>query len=283
MLIIVSVEPLFASNTQVVDTAFVNGEKRISKLVSQLIEVRFDDAKLDTLSKQVLNEFSLILQKNGSFEYPFDSILPVGKVVSDDKLLRIFTWFAIRSDGSHIQFGIIQYYSNSQKRVLLYPLTDKSNSIENPQSSTLTHDNWYGATYFDIVQSKNMYGQTYVLLGWDGNNIYTKKKLVESLVFSDKGIPKFGIPVFVMGREKFKRVIFEYSRFASMMLKYDDVQDIIVMDHLSPSKPVYDGNRQFYGPDLSFDALKNENGLWIYQPTIDYKPRDKKKRYKKHK
>jgi len=66
-----------------------------------------------------------------------------------------------------------------------------------------------------------------------------------------------------------------------MMLIYDTKFNMIVMDHLSPSSPVYNGDYQFYGPDLSFDALKFEDGLWIYESAIDYKPITKKRLFKK--
>ena len=164
----------FASNKEVVDSTFINDEKRISKLVAELIEIRFDDAKLDSLSKQIIEEFTIVLNKENSFDYPFDSIFPIAKVVSEDKLVRIFTWFAIRADGTHIQFGFIQYFSKIKKKTLIFPLIDKSDLIEYPENQALSTGNWYGATYYEIVQSKSIYGQTYVLLGWDGNNIYTK-------------------------------------------------------------------------------------------------------------
>lgn len=270
-----------ASNKEVVDTIFVNGERTISKLVSELIDIRFDDAKLDKLSKQITKEFEILLKHDGSFDYLFDSIFPVAKVISDDKLVRIFTWFAIRADGTHVHFGFIQYFSKSKGEVLLFPLIDNSGIIEDSENQSLSSNNWYGSTYYDIVQSKSIYGQLYVLLGWDGNDIYTKKKIVESLLFSEDNKVKFGIPIFVLNRLKSKRLIFEYSRMASMMLKYDKSHEMIVMDHLAPSKPVYNGNRQFYGPDLSFDALKFEDGYWVYYPTIDYKPIENKRRSKR--
>lgn len=273
--------PSFVSANQLLDSTLIEDEKRISQLVAELIEIRFDNEKLDKLSKQIVDDFGNVLKKDGAFEYPFDSIYPMGKVVSDDGLVKIFTWFAVRADGSHTHFGFIQYYSKSKKKVLLFPLIDKSDEIVEPETQSLSDKEWFGATYYQIVQSKSSYGTLYVLLGWDGNTIYTNKKVIESLVFSESGHPKFGKPVFASGKSKVKRIIFEYSRMASMMLIYDTKFNMIVMDHLSPSSPVYNGDYQFYGPDLSFDALKFEDGLWIYESAIDYKPITKKRLFKK--
>lgn len=260
------------------DSTLVDDEKRIALKVKELIETRFDDAKMKSLADDLMADFELVLKKEGAFHYPFDSLFPMGKVASNDGLLRVFTWYSIQADGSHIQYGLLQYDSKTKKQILNYPLVDKSAEIENPQSTSLSNENWYGATYYEIVESKSAYGKLYVLLGWDGHNIYSTKKVVESLVFTESGRPKFGKPVFVAENSKVKRIIFEYSRMASMMLKYNADFEMIIMDHLSPSKPIYNGNRQFYGPDLSYDGLKFEDGLWRYYPTIDYKPELNKKR-----
>jgi hypothetical protein len=165
--------------------------------------------------------------------------------------------------------------------VLLYPLIDKSDEIGDVANQNLSNENWFGATYYQIIDSKSTIGHLYVLLGWDGNTIYTSKKIIESLFFTESGRPKFGKTAFITDRTKVKRVIFEYSRMASMMLDYDKNLKMIVMDHLSPSKPMYMGNFQFYGPDLSYDAFKFEDGFWVYYPTIDYKPFSKPKWWKK--
>lgn len=263
-----------------IDSTLVNDEKRIASKIKELVEIRFDDAKMQQSANDLMSDFHEVLQKEGSFYYPFDSLFPMGKVVSQDGLLRIFSWYSVAADGSHVQYGLMQYYSKEKKKVLLYPLIDKSDEIEEPQNASLGNENWYGATYYEVVESKSAYGRLYVLLGWDGNNIYSTKKVVESLAFTESGRPKFGKPVFAADRSKVKRIIFEYSRMASMMLKYSTEFEMIVMDHLAPSKPIYNGNKQFYGPDLSYDGLKFEDGLWRYYPAIDYKPEFKKKRGK---
>jgi len=274
---------ILAAEKNVFDSSLVADEKYISKLSAELIEVRFDDVKLNTLSKQLSDYFEVTLKKEGSFNYPFDSIPSIGKIVSNDGLVRVFTWYAIRADGSHTHFGFIQYLNKANKEVLLFPLIDKSDEIQDVTNASLSVDNWFGATYYQIVEQKTNNGQLYVLLGWDGNTIYSNIKVIESLVFTESGRPKFGKPVFVLGKEKAKRIVFEYSRMATMMLSYDSESNMIIMDHLSPSKPIYQGDMQFYGPDLSYDALKYENDYWVYYPAIDYKPSSNKKHKKNSK
>jgi hypothetical protein len=45
--------------------------------------------------------------------------------------------------------------------------------------------------------------------------------------------------------------------------------NMIIFDHLSPSKPSYAGNYQYYGPDFSYDGLKFEQGIWELVENVD--------------
>ena len=65
------------------------------------------------------------------------------------------------------------------------------------------------------------------------------------------------------------RIVFEFSARAVFTLRYIAEQQMIIFDHLSPAKPEYLGDFQFYGPDSSFDGFKLENGKWIYVRDLD--------------
>jgi len=268
---------VFAQVDNAIDSMFCTKEHQLTDLLRDINDTKFNDVKIDTLNKKVLGIFGAVLQKKRAFEYSFDSILFVSKIVSEDKKIRFFTWAISYSDGTYKHFGFMQYYSEKQNKVLLFSLIDKSDSIKNIDNVTLSTDNWFGAMYYDIVQTKDYYGDLYVLLGWDGNNLFSKKKVIESLrVVNDK--PIFGLPVFIAGKEIRKRVIFEYSRMSSMMLKYDKSYKMIVFDHLEPSSYIYNGNYQYYGPDLTIDALKYNGDKWVYKQNIDYKPQGSRRK-----
>ena len=56
-----------------------------------------------------------------------------------------------------------------------------------------------------------------------------------------------------------------------MSILFENENDRIVMDHLSPLQPAYKDNRQYYVPDLSFDALEFTKGIWYYKSDVDVK------------
>ncbi len=259
---------------------FSEAEKKIAELARQLAAVRFNDSMLFRINSQLVNEFKSTLTREGAFDYGFDSIVNVGKVASDNGLLRIFTWNLVKADGKHQQFGFIQYYLKEEKIVLLHQLNDKSDSIDNPGTKTLSAENWYGAIYYQILEIADSRGIGYTLIGWDGNDLYTSKKVIDVLYFDEKGIPKFGAPIFQVEKKQTNRVIFEYSRMVSMLVRWDSDYKMIVMDHLAPNNSIYEGNYKYYGPDLSYDGLKYINDLWEYVPAIDYKKPNKKQHFR---
>jgi hypothetical protein len=83
----------------------------------------------------------------------------------------------------------------------------------------------------------------------------------------------FGMPVFEGDSERpnAKRIIFEYTRQASMLLNFDQNTASIVFDHLAPPAPGLKGRYDMYGPDMSYDAYKLVNGRWKFQEDLPLK------------
>lgn len=261
------------------DSALVQIEQQISELGAQLYNSRRDDVKSNAISEEILALFERAFENPLAFDYPFDSVFPVGKIESEKGELQIFTWNIILNNGESTHFGFLSYQNKGLQKT--YVLKDKTGTIENELTSTLTADEWLGANYYNIVEAKNQSGTHYVLLGWKGNNLHSNKKIIETLYFTESGKPKFGRSLIKLERKKLKRVVFEYSYMVDMFLKYDPDYDLIVFDHLSPDSGVEAGDRQFYGPDLSYDALKYNGDYWEYLPAIDYKMQSGKKRKKR--
>ena len=107
-------------------------------------------------------------------------------------------------------------------------------------------------------QKKNYY----TLLGWDGNNNKSSKRIVEILYFNENTQPIFGAPILKMNDGTRNRMILEYSQQASISIKYDHEKEYIIFDHLEPLDGVEYGMYEFYVPSLSYDGLTFKNGKW---------------------
>ena len=58
-----------------------------------------------------------------------------------------------------------------------------------------------------------------------------------------------------------------------MMLRFDEREELIVFDHLAPMEPKYEGDRSYYGPDFSYDALEFKKGKWILIENVELRNR----------
>lgn len=242
-------------------------------------------------NKKFLATWNEIIPDEKSFQYPFDSIKEVSRLVSPDKKFRIITWNVMKNDGTQAYFGFIQvnnviikktgwFKKTTTKEYQYFTLSDKSAAVKTPESYVADPAKWFGMLYYDIIINDDYY----TLLGWDGNDKITQRKFVDVLWFKPDGTPMFGKDVFKFPGKFAKRLMFEYSSEISMSMKYHPDRGQIVYNHLAPKDPdaALEGQYQFYGPDGSFDALSKKKGKWVYESDIDVrKPKDKNDNTKK--
>ncbi|WP_026898358.1 hypothetical protein [Daejeonella oryzae] len=218
------------------------------------------------------------LKISRSYNFSFDSLKSVSVQNSPDSRFRIFSWNVMNNDGSYRFYGTVQM-NNPDGKLEMFPLVDYSAGIKNPADTLTNNDKWYGAQYYKIIPVlNNVKTPYYILLGWKGNNIKSTKKVIDVLYFKD-GKAHFGMPVFDGDKDRpaQKRVIFEYTRKASMFLNFNLNEAMIVFDHLAPPDPKLNGRYELYGPDFSYDGYKLVNGRWKFVTDLELKnpPTDK--------
>jgi hypothetical protein len=243
-------------------------EIKLKGLFTGLTSGHMEQEKSAT-ADSIANLLITTLQLPGSFEYPFQTLSALGKVTSPDQHLRVFTWNVPSSDGTNTYYGLLQFRTGNDDAIRVYRLTDARSSISDPAMAALSRENWYGCLIYEIVENKQAGITWYTLLGFNPENLFISKKVIDLLWFNELHEPTFGKPVFHYQKRMLCRIVFEYSAKVTMSLKWNDKMNMIVFDHLSPAKPSYEGNYQFYGPDLSFDGLRFVKGIWECMEEID--------------
>jgi hypothetical protein len=273
----------------------VKAEDTLKVLGKIILNGESDFIKYDANEKFLTILESALINQN-SFDYTFDSLTTIARLVSPDKRFRIFNWNISKTDGTYEYFGFIQAWNKKKKKYILYPLTDNSDKITKPESQNLDNNNWYGAHYYKILYNKSGGKKYYTLLGWDGNDKLTQKKIIDVLVFNSNEKPIFGASIFKYNKKIQKRIIFEYSSTASMSLKYEEQymfsgkwkrrisfnqeeqysltgkkkRKMIIFDRLSPLDQSLDGQYQFYYPETNiFDAFIFRSGKWSLVKDVD--------------
>lgn len=244
-------------------------------------EVRYllPDEKKQAYADSIRKEFSQILHMEGAFYYPFDSLTKIGKITSNDSLVRVLTYNIRLKGGKYKYYGFILKRKNiNDEESKVFELTDKSDSIPDKQLEILplSNNQWYGASYYQIASYKDKRQTNYVLIGWNGYNSYINRKIVEILFFGKKGNPIFGKNVFQSDQKTVRRLIFNHSIKATMSCRFDSVLNAIVFDHLVPLSNIYQGMYEFYGPNGTYDGYFLKKSLWLFKEDIEPKnPRKK--------
>lgn len=242
----------------------------INQYVVKIESALFDNEK-EYINNNLINYFLDFLENPKSFDINYDSLKYISVLKSSDDLLRVFTWNLYFEDGSFKYFGFLQYKSKDKVKVFFlndkkYNFDEKDESIRRLYNS---NSEWYGAIYYGIITKKFNSTTYYTLIGWDGVDFLINRKVIEVLKFTRHDFPVFGGKNFKLGKVYADKLIFEYADRATMLLRYNEKRDIIVMDHLSPSEEKYRGLFEYYGPDFSYDALVFKRGYWELDSDID--------------
>ena len=243
----------YEDTLKVMAHTIMNGE-------SQTVKTEANNAFISTLQE--------VLQFERSFNYPFDSLKTISIRTSSDSKIRIYTWLLRKDNGNYQYFGFVHYKNKSKKRYEIITLNDNSENIRRPENEQLDNNNWYGALYYDIIYIKKKGRKYYTLLGWDGNNDISTKKIIDVMYFSGREKIKFGASIFKKGKTTTKRFIIEYNATSTISVKYEEKEKKIIFDHLIPMRKDLEGLHEYYIPDGTYNAMKYTNGKWEFKNDV---------------
>lgn len=252
----------------------------LSRISSEIWKQKSDSAKL-AANTVFLNVFNTVLKSDTLISFPLDSIYGITHVASSDAKMHLYTWNIPLKNGTNKYFGFIR--ANIDNPILI-PLVSHEYNNEDLSNQLMSHQNWYGALYYKLIQIKIEDKEAYTLLGWDGFTATSNRKIIDILTIDNKGIFQFGMPVFKTDQGMKSRVVMEYSEKANMLLRYDyqaimiqkkkkikrEMAWLIVMDRLIPMDPSMKGMRKYYIPvgDI-YDGFIFRNGYWSMVEDID--------------
>jgi hypothetical protein len=258
------------------DSTIYYNELKLEVLLNELRTATNNTEKVarNQKFKELLAE---TIELPGAMEYPFASLRTMGKISSPDNLVKLFTWNIEQDDFTQKYYCLILRYDEHKKEYQTSELVDNSGMMNNNPDDILDAEEWYGALYYQIIPFDKGSRTMYAVLGWDGYTTMTNRKLIDVLYFSGKN-PKLGSPVFRVGKETFKRIFYEHSEKCTMSMKYDETNDRILFEHMSPESPSLKGFYAYYVPDMTYDAFREKNGKWYLDEdviAVNKKTRDK--------
>lgn len=254
--------------------ALVSGKDYLSiqNMFDSIKECRIDSLKLE-IHQRINEKVSELLEDPSSFDEPFDQLVNLGKIYSDDHMVRVYTWSFPLEDKTFQYGGYVQY--KNKNKVTTTPLLIQGDPVLPAEEKKLDNNHWYGALYYRLFKVKKKKETYYIALGWSGLNAATDFKVIEPMQFSSNGkLQSLGKMVFKeTGRKAPYRIILEYNSEGKVTLDYTNQENRIIFDHLMPIEPIYTGIKSYYGPDFTYDAFLLKKGDWHFEENIDARNR----------
>lgn len=249
------------------NTSFSSYESQLKLLANQLVYGKSDAEKLNA-HEEFVETWDLILDNPKSIKYPFDSLETLFPILtSDDNKLRIINWHIPLDNNINQYHAIVQYYDNKKNYQVKY-LKPVLGEVKSANSLKLIDNQWIGALYYHLSSFKRGKKTFYLLLGWDGNDERSNKKIIDVLSVSSKSLV-FGAPIFRYKKQRLHRFILEYKEDAAVSVKYHKKSNQITFPNLIPINDDLEGLYDFYVPDGSVNSFELINGSFKYKEDIE--------------
>ncbi len=264
------------SDARIVELEYMSSEEEIlnipdlelAMMLESLMRSEGANGALEK-SEWIENRLDILMQAESLFNNDFSGYSGLSTLISSDfeDQIKITTWNVEDLGGDHYFFGVIAL--KNKEGVKTFSLQDSRNKITNAEFKLLTPSKWFGAVYYDIIPVKDKNTVYYTLLGYNGNDAFSRIRLIDVLTLDKQKKPRFGASIFDSHEPSQQRLIFEHSNKANMMLRYDERNNRIIMDHLAPLEPRFEGDHSYYGPDFSYDALEFRKGKWVLVEDVE--------------
>lgn len=243
-------------------------EKVIASLSKQIYESENDKEKIN-LNDDLLDALYALVSNKKSLRYKFTKLDHISIVKPKDGEFRMFTWSIKLGNNNFVYSGLFHYYDKKQRAQVIHVLKDYSSQIKEPEGKTLRPDYWYGALYYNVITKEYNGVKYFTLLGLDGHDDRSNKKIIDLLWFDRKMTPYFGAPAFVSERGIKNRFILEYNELSSVKLNYQSKLNLIYFDHLEPVDGVSYNVLSSYVPTSDVDGFIFKKGKWSLVKQID--------------
>lgn len=228
--------------------------------LSDVMRKEPDSAKLEA-AKTLESILETHYSKPENFGIELAKTPYLGQLISPDRKVQMLCWNLAFENGDFQYFTVMVH--QPEKGEVAVTVFEDSEDWERINRKTVRPNKWYGALYYKVLADKYKGKTYYTLLGWDGKDNITNRKVVDVLTFQGNSVI-LGSSIFVAENDlPSHRLTYEYANDVSMALNWDEKEKMIVMDHLAPEDSRFEGQYQFYGPDFSYDALQFKKGKWL--------------------
>lgn len=255
----------FSTTLTAQKSVFLDYERQLLEIAPKLVNGK-DDTEKRQAHEAFVALWDSIIDYPKSMKYAFDSLttyIPI--LTSKDKKLRLINWHIPLSNGLIDYHAIVQYYDN-KKRYQVQRLEPLLGEVRKPNTLSLTNNQWMGALYYHMSSFKRGKKTYYLLLGWDGHNERSNKKIIDVLSISKTLV--FGAPIFRYKKQRLHRFVLEYKEDAAVSVRFSEKNQAIYFPQLIPIDDNFEGLYDYYIPDGSINSFELINGSFKFKENV---------------
>ncbi len=245
---------------------------KLEKLYSRLVE-SYQDSDRIRINDSIYVFVNSFVHSDSAFTYNFNGLKYLGQIISPDSLVKIITWNIVLSDGQGKYYSYFIRKKPGEPGNIIYSLSASYSAMPVADDTTYNMQNWYGALYYSIRPVSTNGEKYYMLLGINYGNPEVTRKIIDVLDFNSDTTLLFGRKWFSSDEVLKYRVVLEYSATAMVSLRFKS-DTYIVFDHLVPFSPSAGDNRQYYGPEYTYDAYIFNDRLWKLKVNVDVRNKE---------
>jgi len=236
-------------------------------LFNSLID-NYNDKDRILINDSIRTILDSYVKSDSVFNHRFTNLRYLGQITSPDSLIKIITWNLVLENEPGKYFCYFIKKDTEGKPNKIYRLSAAYNGNQVKTDTTYNESDWYGALYYDVRPVVADGRHCWTLLGIDYGNPDISRKIIDNLDFKPDNSIIIGRKWFEEGEKKNYRVVFEYASNAMMTLRFRSDTSVI-FDHLAPLSSAHKEDRQFYGPDYSFDTYDFDGRIWKLKINVD--------------
>jgi hypothetical protein len=244
-----------------------NASDALEGLFNSLID-NYNDNDRVLINDSIRTILDSYVASDSVFNHRFTSLRYMGQITSPDSLLKIITWNMVLENEPGRYFCYFIKKGTGGRPNEIYRLSANYNGNPVKTDTTYTERDWYGALYYDLRPVVTDGHRCWVLLGIDYGNPEISRKIIDIVDFKNDDSILFGRKWFESGEERKFRVVLEYASNAMMTLRFRSDTSVI-FDHLAPLSSAHKEDRQYYGPDYSFDTYDYKGEVWKLKLNVD--------------
>ncbi len=242
----------------------------ISEVDSVAFELAWgtDFDKKETLFTTLQDYFEYHVKADDELKKNFD-FNNISFAISPDSTLRIYSGVWQKQANEFDYYSFVQYNGGDEKGWKLYT-NAIGDQFDDPNRVDLNKEEWFGGLCYQIHPYRLGKTKQYLIFSFNIHTGKERRKLVEFLRWDNNQL----VPQQILFKDKNQQkgesiFVLQYSWESTPVLRFDEIENVIIFDHLIPAPSVYDRDNVSFVSDGTYEAFVLKKDRWLWEEILE--------------